>query len=371
MRTRHRLVKALLALAAQGCALSGSSLPKGTALSRQERVEVIRSAAVWSPTNIPTMDFKTGPKGEGAFAPNQWVACDYKQKKMKGHSPKFTCEISPGREIKVKYGSRNAEIFGEVMATRLFWGLGFAADRMYPVRVRCRGCSDDPKQRPEKVRGTQDFPLAAVERKLPGRAMETKPDSGWTFPELDDLGPEAPPDGRAQRDALKLLVAFVQHGDSKAANQRILCPAGEEVGKKGCRAPVLMVQDLGITFGASTLLNKNLNAASFIDWAEVPVWADPERCVARLRGSLTGTAKNPVISEAGRSFLAGLMAQITDAQLRDLFEVSRIKRRSADPATDAAEEPPPATVNEWVRLFKLKRAQIVDHRCPEWSGKAF
>jgi hypothetical protein len=364
MTSRRYGLIAFVVLAAPACALFGNSLPKGTALTRKERIEAIRRAEVWSPTNIPSVDFRTGPTGEGSFAPNQWVACDYKPKKMNGHSPKFTCEISPGREIKVKYGSRNAEVYGEVMATRLFWGLGFPADRMYPVRVRCRGCSDDPKQKPERVRGTQEFPLAAIERKLKGRAMETKPDSGWSFAELDDLGPDSPPDAQAQRDALKLLVAFVQHGDSKAANQRILCPAGEEIGAKGCRAPVLMVQDLGITFGASTLLNKNRNAASFIDWAEVPVWADPETCVARLRGSFTGTVKNPVISEAGRAFLAGLLAQLSDAQLRDLFEVSRIKRRSKDPAAQAADEPSPATVNEWVRLFKLKRAQIVDHRCP-------
>jgi hypothetical protein len=354
----------LLALGTAGCAHFGGSLPKGEALSSKERVDVIRLADVWSPTHIPSIDFKSGPKVEGAFAPNQWVACDYKEKKMNGHSPKFTCETSPGHEVKVKYGSRNAEVFGEVLATRLFWGLGFAADRMYPVRVRCRGCSDDPKRKPGKIQGTQEFPLAAIERKLPGRPMETRKDSGWSFSELDEIGPESPKDARAQRDALKLLTAFIQHSDSKASNQRILCPEGEEVGLKGCRAPKLMVQDLGITFGESTLLNKNRNAASFVDWSEVPVWADAARCVARLRGSFTGTVSNPAISEAGRSFLARLMVQISDAQLRDLFEVSRVKQRSADPATDPAEEPPPARVDEWVRLFKLKRAQIVDHRCP-------
>jgi len=360
----RRVLNLLLALGAGGCANFGSSLPKGTALSEKERLEVIRQAAVWSPTNIKTVDFKAGPKGEGSFAPNQWVACDYKKKKMRGHSPKFTCETSPGHDIKVKYGSENAEVYGEVMATRLFWGLGFPADRMYPVRVRCRGCSDDPKQKPEKVRGTQEFPMAVIERKLPGRAMETRPDSGWSFSELDDLSEESPPDARTQRDALKLLAAFVQHSDSKPDNQRILCPKGEEVGAKGCRAPILMVQDLGITFGVSTMFNKHKDAVSLIDWSEVPVWADPVRCVAKLKGSFTGTMANPTISEAGRSFLAGLMAQISDAQLRDLFEVSRVQRRSMDPAADPAEDPPPATVNEWVRLFKLKRAQIVDHRCP-------
>lgn len=355
----------ILLICLSGCGLMKKPLPPGEALSKQERKDAIRRASVWSKTNIPAIDFKSGPRVEGAFAPNAWVTCEYKEKEMSGHSPKFACETSPGREIKVKYGPRNAEVFGEVLATRLFWGLGFAADTMSPVRVRCRGCSDDPKRKPKKVAGTHEFILAAVEEKSAGRAMETARDSGWSFEELEDIGPESPKDARAHRDALRLLVAFVQHGDNKAANQRLLCPEGEEIGRTGCRAPLMMVQDLGISFGESTLLNKNSNAASFADWAEVPVWKEPETCVARLKGSLTGTFSNPVISEAGRSFLAGLLEQLKDAQLRDLFEVSRIKRRSADPASDPGDEPPPATVAEWVRLFKQKRAQIVDHRCPK------
>ena len=119
-------------IAVDGCV--SKALPPGEALSQQERRDAIRRASVWSPTQIPSVDFRTGPKVEGAFAPNQWVTCDYKEKEMSGTSPKFTCETSPGKEIKVKYGSSNAEIFGEVLASRLFWGLGFAADRMFRDR---------------------------------------------------------------------------------------------------------------------------------------------------------------------------------------------------------------------------------------------
>jgi hypothetical protein len=355
-----------LALAGSGCALLSKkkALPPGEALSKEERVDIIRRASVWSPVNIKSVDFKKGPRLQGAFAPNEWVNCTYKEKDMSGASPKFTCVGPGGRELKVKYGDRNAEVFSEVMATRLFWGLGFAADAVYPVRVRCRGCSDDPKQKPEKVDGTQEFELAAIEIKLPGRPMEIAEDSGWKWSELDEIGPRAPKAAKVHRDALKLLAAFIQHSDSKPANQRILCPAGQEVGKNSCRAPLLMVQDLGITFGESTLLNKNKNAASYLDWAEVPVWKDPKTCVADLGGSFTGTFKNPEISEAGRAFLAGLLKQLSDAQLRDIFEVARVKRRSADPGSDPAKEPPPASVEQWVRLFKQKRAQILDHRCP-------
>jgi len=352
-----------LTLALYGCAHLKSLAPE-EALTPRERQQAIGRAAVWSPTLIPSVDFKAGPEVSGAFAPNAWVNCEYKEKDLSGHSPKFVCETSPGHEVKVKYGPRNAEVFGEVLATRLFWALGFPVDRVYPVRVRCQGCPREPGESPEMAGAAVEFNPAAIERKLPGRAMETKPDSGWAWSELEQIGPDAPPGARAQRDALKLLAAFVQHTDNKAANQRLLCPTGQETGRTGCRRPVLMVSDLGLTFGHAGLLNKNADSVSLATWTEVPVWKDPARCVAQLKGSFTGSFSSPRIGEAGRAFLAGLLVQLTDAQLRDLFENARVKRRSSDPSSDPEKDAPRGSVDEWVAAFKLKRAQIVDQRCP-------
>jgi hypothetical protein len=293
------------------------------------------------------------------------VTCVYKEKNLGGHSPKFVCETSPGHEVKVKYGVRNAEVFGEVLSTRLFWALGFAADGMYPVRVRCQGCPSDPGRSPAMAGNVAEFDPAAIERKLPGRAMETKPDSGWAWSEIEDIGPEAAADARAHRDALKLLASFVQHTDNKAANQRLLCPPGEEVGRTGCRKPVLMISDLGLTFGHAGLLNKNADSVSLATWTRMPVWKDDRECVAQLKGSVTGSFSNPKICEAGREFLAALLVQLTDAQLRDLFESARVKSRSSDPSSDPGKDAPLGSVDAWVVAFKLKRAQIVDRRCPQ------
>jgi hypothetical protein len=352
-----------LSLALCGC-VHLKHLPPGDALTPQQRQEAIRRARVWSPIDIPSVNLKAGPDPKGGFASNQWVTCEYKEKKISGASPKFVCETSPGHEVKVKYGPRNAEVFGEVLSTRLFWALGFPTDGMYPVRVRCHGCPTDPWVSPEMAGEVAEFDPAAIERRLPGRAMETKPDSGWKWSELEDIGPEAPPGAHAQRDALKLLAAFVQHTDNKAGNQLLICPKGEEVGRTGCRHPVLMVSDLGLTFGHAGLLNTNKDSVSFAAWAKVPVWKDGARCVAQLKRSFTGSLSNPTIHEAGRAFLAGLLVQLSDAQLRDLFETARVKRRSSDPSHDPDEDAPNATVAEWVDAFKLKRAQIVDQRCP-------
>lgn len=351
-----------LILVLGGCASMGR-LKSGEALTAAERLAAIRRARVWTPVDVAARDLKAGPAVAGAFAFDAWVDCVYLDKKpASGRSAKFTCETSPGQPIKVKYGGWNAEVFGEVLATRLFWALGFPVDASYPVRVRCKGCPADPRFSPAITGPVAEFDPAAIERKLPGRPMETHPDSGWTWKELEEIGPEAGPTARAERDALKLLVAFVQHTDSKAPNQRLLCPQGEEVGKRGCRAPVMMVNDLGLTFGHAALANKNVDSVSLATWASLPVWNDDDGCVAKLRGSFTGSLAYPRIGEAGRALLAGLLMKLSDRQLTDLFETARVQRRAREPRDSTG---PAASVSEWVAAFKNKRAQIVDRRCKE------
>src|SRR5687767_14974592 len=106
------------------------------------KADAIARAQVWMPTDIPAVDIRTGPYGRRAFGFRETVTCDYVDKDLPGRSPKFAC-ASAGDELKVKFGSGNAEVYAEVAATRLLWALGFGADRMYPVRVICRGCPDN------------------------------------------------------------------------------------------------------------------------------------------------------------------------------------------------------------------------------------
>jgi hypothetical protein len=91
------------------------------------------------------------------------------------------------------------------------------------------------------------------------------------------------------------------------------------------------------------------------------VWKEGEsRCVGDLSKSYTGTLKDPVISEAGRAFLADLLTKLTDDQIRGLFEVSRVTLRLRDPGKAKSGF---STVEEWTDVFKRKRAEIVNRRC--------
>ena len=150
-------IAATVMAATTACGASPKPLPPGTALTEAERRAAIQRASVWTPVQISSVDFKKGPQASDGFEPGALVTCEYKKTPMDGESPKFTCETQPGEAIKVKYGLRNAEVYGEVLSSRLLWGLGFFADRMYPARVECRGCSHDPHTLPAPINATTTF----------------------------------------------------------------------------------------------------------------------------------------------------------------------------------------------------------------------
>src|SRR5476651_1565442 len=112
---------------------------------RTRRLDAIHRAAVWKAAKIPSMDLKVGPRGPLAFAAGTTVTCDFVARPHgSGSTPKFTCALPSGRELKVRYGQKNGEVYAQVAATRLLWALGFGANRMYPVRVVCHGCPPNP-----------------------------------------------------------------------------------------------------------------------------------------------------------------------------------------------------------------------------------
>ena len=303
-------------------------------------------------TDIAALDLKRGPDGPGALEPGATVTCDYVLKKLNGATPKFACRLPGGDEIKVKYA--DGEVYGEVVASRLVWALGFGADRMYSARVICRGC-------PDRI-GTSDTDAgerildpAAIERKLTHDEISDQ----WSWDELDKINAAAGGATVAERDALKLLAVFVQHNDNKPAQQRIVCLDRTEDGR--CTTPLMMINDLGITFGRADVFNEQPSVSvNLAGWSQLPVWRDSTGCVANLPGSFTGSMKNPVIGEAGRQFLAKLMMQLSDQQIHDMFEAARVNLRPRKPGSGHSDYP---TIDEWVAAFKAKRDQIVNRHC--------
>jgi hypothetical protein len=341
---------------------AGETRSKKKKWTKEERRDLLKSAQVWAPTDIPSMNLRLGPEGPQAFRPGQDVTCDYVyDEDLPGTSRKFNCAITKDDVVKVRYGEENGKVEGEVLSTRLLWALGFGADAVYPVTVHCRGCSADPWVNRQPVTGEHLFEIAAIERKFHGDEIKADKNGGWSWRELRYVDEQRGGAPRAQLDAMKLVAVLLQHTDNKIINERFVCLPGGLTENGNCDRPFLYMHDVGLTFGHANLFDVNKTASvSFDEWASTPMWrADPKMCVGHMRQSATGMLGDPQISEAGRQFLGDLLVQLTDQQLHDLFEVARVDRRSRKPGT----EEPAASVDEWVDAFKAKRDEIVKNRC--------
>jgi hypothetical protein len=336
------------------------SPPRPTQIDNPAQVEALSRAQVWQPTNVESMDMRQGPGDEGAFSPMATVNCRHIEKERSGATPKFTCVVE-GDELKVKYGRENGEVYAEVAASRLLWALGFGADRVYPVRVVCAGCPDSLKADGRQADGRAVFEYATIDREVEGHPVPGFEESGWAWPDLDRVNPEAGGAPKAHRDALTLLAVLLQHTDSKREQQRFICldpPDSGQVDRKTCARPFLMIADLGKTFGKANTLNRDEpGSVNLKNWREERVWRDGSGCVGNMPKSLTGTLENPVISEPGRRFLAGLLTRLSDEQMRDLFQAARFPDRVAHGGED------PGSVQDWVDTLKGKVAEVVNRDC--------
>jgi hypothetical protein len=360
----------LRAAVPMGPILPPEPLPHLNEVDAAHRRGYLQRAQVWHEVPTASLDLLAGPRVPGAFAFDEELTCDYvpvQAARLNGLTPKFLCRTTD-EELRVKYGQGNGEVYAEVAASRLFWALGFRTDSVYPVRVVCRGCPMDPwlwktaQRVPE-----QRYDAATVERKLAGTTIETKTAGGWSWKELDLVDPALGGAPAAQRDALKLLAVFVQHGDNKPDQQRLVClPEGvrrQETGEV-CDKPFLAVSDLGATFGGAGNMSRDQVAKMrYGHWVKKPVFRDKARCIGELDASVWGHLQHPRIGEAGRRFLAQRLALLSDRQIEDMFKAARVEMRGETLTENGTKRA--VTVADWVRAFKDKRHEIEEQRCPE------
>jgi hypothetical protein len=283
------------------------------------------------------------------------VDCRFLFTDVSGTTPKFDCELTDGQRVKVKYG-RTPEISGEIAATRLLRALGFGADEVrLASRVRCYGCPVSPFYSRLLAKGThldallrrttnyaefRDYEWTAVEEKLEGAPIEAGGEEGWAFFELNQIDPARGGAAPHEVDALRLMAVFLVHWDNKPRNQRLVClsPVGPD---ERCRRPLVMLQDVGATFGPRKV---NLSA-----WRDTAIWMDPEGCRVSMK-SLPhdgATFGEVTISERGRRLLADRLVKLSPEHVRTLFLEANF----------------PGDVEEWESAFRRKVKEIAGRTC--------
>jgi len=358
----RRAAVALVALVFAGCRATDPTPAPGLVTAAQ-RDASLASARVWRVPAIPIEQANLGdnPTDKGSFPDTADVTCRFSVEQVDGTTPKFYCTLDSGERVKVKYGRSNPELAAEVAATRLLHALGFPTDRMYVTNsVRCVGCPPFPFTALQCIERTGRtgactigasadhaviFPDAVIERPLAGRKVEATRDQGWSWFELDRVDPARGGSSRAEIDALRLMATLLAHWDNKGPNQRLLCPEGQDRADRSCAAPLLMVQDLGATFGPLKIDLHN--------WRRAAMWDDRSACRVSMKrlpydGATFGTRR---ISEEGRQFALKLLRPLTWSQLTALFTASGVTE--FDYATADAHD-----ADAWVTAFMSKVDQI-------------
>jgi hypothetical protein len=299
-------------------------------LSREERLDALARAQVWREPAAST------GSALPASAVIDELSCRFVLKRLSGTTPKFNCELETGEEVRIKYG-KGAEIPAEAAATRLLRALGFAADEIALVRrLRCYGCPLEPFATSMAVQIVRaggayehmldygdfhDFEWVALERKYDAWPIEADMQEGWAFPELDLVNATRGGAPRAHVDALRLTSVFLAHWDNKAENQRLVCDSRQWPEGTPCARPLLMLQDLGATFGPRKV--------SLRRWRVSNIWADRARCLVTMRHlPYSGATFQDVrVGEAGRQLAARMLARLTDADIADLFRSARFDQK--------------------------------------------
>ena len=331
-------------------------------VSSQSRADYLSRATLWQRRNIAGLTADQVRRGEpSAIQPDQVIRCIYvykTHKELGGTTPKFECQGRSGETYRIKYG---VKAHTTVAASRLFWALGFGAAASTPVTVICDGCSPEPWNKLRPVRGKSTFKDAVIQKLKEGKEITISGEAevGWSW--KNDLRLVSEKGGgatRAQVDALKLLAVFVQHGDSKPAQQKLICrPQGYDPKKNICRQSYMYIYDLGETFGSGGL---KVHPLDFERWKHKSVFTNHTACIGNLRqnaGNGNDGLTFPEISEEGRLFLANLLSQFVKDRSRvvAMFEVAHMEMSDAK-----------HSANDWADVFISKAQEIIDHSpCPE------
>ena len=302
---------------------------------------------------------------DGLAAPFTCVA-NAKANEGTGTTPKFYCSVPgvvDGNGDLVRYkikphfkgqamSKRNGEIYGEFLSSRFSKALGFFADDEWVADVTCPDCE---KSLTSKFQGTSFTPVqpaAGIELPL-GHGIDVKcdnKDSGAIASSLEKLLKSG--GNRAEIDAFKLWLAFIDHGDTKADNQKFSCldSSTNPDGTRMCKPDqaVYYVADMGSTFGFSSASEKKARLEAWK--GKDPIKVDGGHCYTTAK-SVGDTA----ISEAGRQLLANGLQQLLDAEKSDQL-ITRVFRASRNGERD---QPPEA----WTAEFTRKAQTIINARC--------
>lgn len=272
--------------------LSLTSLDTGVVNAKKKKKDALTGTPVlWQqPNDIRSRDLFLGPGG-AEMRPDLHRITFIKEEKG-GYSKKYRIRDGSGHEWVAKIGK---EAQSETSAVRLLWGMGYFTEVNYLVpRITIPG------------KGT------FTNVRLEARPDNWKRGDEWKWK-------QNPFTGTPQLQGLKIMMALINNWDLKDANNVII----KERGDNELR---YVISDLGATFGhASTTpifwrITRSRNNPEKYVKSNFFEKVKGDRVVLHYGGKNRGLLNDIRINDA--QWLAGLLSQLSDQQLRDAFRAA-------------------------------------------------
>lgn len=247
------------------------------------------------PTDISSRNLYLGPGGT-AMRPDLRRITFIEEEKG-GYSKKYRVRDGSGREWVAKIGK---EAQSETSAVRLLWGVGYITEVNYLVpRVTIPGKGTFTNVRFEARPESWD------------RTVEWK----WK---------KNPFVGTPEYQGLKIMMALINNWDLKDSNNQIIQIRGESGNELW-----YIISDLGATFGhASTTplfwrLTRSRNNPNKYAGSKFLEKVKGDRIVLHFGGKNRGLMKDIRVQDA--QWVASLLSQLSDGQLRDAFRAANYR----------------------------------------------
>lgn len=260
-------------------------------------------AILWEAVDISRQDLLLGPGGR-EMQPNVSRIELIKEEKG-GHSKKYRIRDADGNEWVAKVGD---EAQSETAAVRLLAALGYKTEINYLVKRMT-------------IPGKGTFTNVRLE----ARPDSVKRGKEWKWG-------HTPFEHTPEMQGLKIMMAFINNWDMKSANNVILHTGDEDQ---------YVISDLGVSFGKTGSnplplfwrIGRSRNKPN--DYAKAKFVTGLDRSKIKLLYNGKNRSRMKDLTLADARWLADLLVQLTDKQIRDAFRAANYSQSDVNLLTRA------------------------------------
>lgn len=261
---------------------------------KQKKNAATGKPVMWEPVNISQRDLYLGPGGR-AMQPNL-RRVTFIRKEKGGNNLKYRIKDASGRTWVAKIADESQP---ETAAVRLLWGIGYHTEIVYLAPTL-------------KIPGKGTFKNVRLE----ARPSSVDRQDRWSWTDNPFVGTN-------ELQGLKMMMALINNWDLKDGNN-IIIQTGQE--------RRYVVSDLGSAFGKLAPLNqpilnrfgRSVNRPDHFAESEFVKGIEEDGDIDfAYKGKAKGLFDN-ITPEQGR-WLANLLNQLSDKQLRDAFRAANYK----------------------------------------------